>query len=356
MTVQRTSGGLLRAGAGRAPVTPPAGFPIFSPESAPHASTGVDDDLLARVVLFEAEGRRAVVCSLDAWGIEPDLHAAIRHAAAKAAGTQDTFSWLTVSGNGTSPATWEGTTKEKRYERYLAYLPDLVSGAAAQAKDTLQPAALGGVSAQLPDVTTGVAGRGVEADSAVNIAAVSTESGDGLGLVVSYSCPAIVRGPHGRWTADYPGYTSWALEQAGWGLVAFARGSDADVRPYDWFAGNPSPSHQQRGPADVQALGLLLATQASTALRQVEYRRNVSIEAVRDDSGEIHVLRVGGIVFVSVLRPQPAVFARHLRRAIPRSTVIVSTNVAGHLLSSSVELDVDLELTALETARAAGAK
>jgi hypothetical protein len=316
----------------------------------------VDDDLLARVIVFDAEGRRAAVCSLDVWGIEADLQAALRHAVAEAARTQDTFVWLTCAGNGTSPPTWKGAKPEKRYEHYLSYLPDLVSGAAVQAKESLQPAALGGVSAQLPDVTTGVAGRGAEADAALNIAAVSTEGGDGLAQVVSFSCPAVIRGAHGRWTADYPGYAAWALEQAGFGSVAFARGSDADARPYDWFDGNPSPSHQQRGPADVQALGLLLATQASTALRQVEYRRNMSIETGHDESGEIHVLRVGGIIFIGVDRPQPAVFARHLRRAIPRSTVIVSANVAGHRLSPSIELDVDLELTTLEVARAVGAK
>lgn len=347
---------LLHAGAGRALITPPAGFPVSGPEHGPTETSGVDDDLLARVITLEAEGRRSVICSIDTWGLSPELRSAVRQSVARGADTLEAFTWVTVSGNGSCPPTWSEADRPDSYKRYLSYLPELCGGAAVQARETMEPAALGVSTAQLTDVMTGVAGKGAEADTAVNVASIAAESGDGLAQLVSFSCPGIIRGDDGRWTADFPGYSAWALEQAGGGTVAFARGADSDVRPYDWYEGNTMPTHMNRNASDVQALGLLLATQVAMATRQVDYRRNISIESSISDDGGIHVLRVGPLVLIAVDRPQPSMFARHLRRGIPRSTVIVSANVSGHPLDSSIELDVDLELTALETARAAGAK
>jgi hypothetical protein len=348
--------GLLRAGAGRVPITPPAGFEVCNPEFEPTASIGVDDDLLARVMVLEAEGRRVAICVLDVWGVDPALQSQIRRSVAAAAGTHAPFVWVTCSGNATSPPTWSGAPVTERYANYLAYLPELCGGAAVQARESLGSAAIGANAAQLTDVTTGIAGPGAEADTAVTIASVATASGESVGQLFSFSCPAIVRGNHGRWTGDFPAYASWALEQAGGGTVAFARGSDADVQPYNWHRGNKSRTHLDRAAPDVQAIGLLLATQASSAARNIEYRRNVSCETSADDDRGVRVLRVGDVVCVGVDRPQPAVFARHLRKALPRSRVIVSTNVAGMDPSQGEELDVDLQLDTLEIVRAAGAK
>jgi hypothetical protein len=348
--------GLLRAGSGRVTITPPAGFEVCNPEFEPKPSTGIDDDLLARVMVLEAEGRRVAICVLDTWGVEPVLQKQVRQSVAAAAGTHAPLVWVTCSGNATSPPTWSGAPYAKRYANYLSYLPELVGGAAVQARESIGPAATGANSAQLTDVTTGVSGPGADADTAVTIASVSTATGDSVGQLFSFSCPAVIRGDHGRWTGDFPAYASWALEQAGGGTVAFARGSDADVRPYNWYPGNKSRTHLERSATDVQAIGLLLATQASSAARNIEYRRNVSCETSADDDMGVRVLRVGDLVCIGVDRPQPAVFARHLRRALPRSKVIVSTNVAGMNPEQGEELDVALQLGTLEIVRAAGAK
>jgi hypothetical protein len=307
-------------------------------------------------MVLEAEGRRVAICVLDTWGVSPALQKRIRESVATAAGAHAPLVWVTCSGNATSPPTWAGAPSAQQYANYLSYLPELCSGAAVQARESIGPAAIGANSAQLTDVTTGVSGPGAEADTAVTIASISTAMGDSVGQLFSFSCPAVVRGDDGRWTGDFPAYASWALEQAGGGTVAFARGSDADVRPYNWYRGNKSRTHLDRAAQDVQAIGLLLATQASSAARNIEYRRNVSCETSADDDMGVRVLRVGDIVCVGVDRPQPAVFARHLRRALPRSKVIVSTNVAGMDPSRGEEMDVALQLDTLEIVRAAGAK
>ena len=68
-----------------------------------------------------------------------------------------------------------------------------------------------------------------------------------------------------RWTSDYPGIASSALEQAGIECAVFMQGASEDVRPYDWWEGNTDISHAERTSTDAQALGLLLATQAIRA-------------------------------------------------------------------------------------------
>lgn len=348
--------GLLRAGAGRATITPPVGFKVCGPEFDPTPTTGIDDDLLVRVLLLEAEARRVAICSLDVWGIEPELQSKIRDAVAESCGSYAPFVWLTCTGNGTSPPTWSGACDDPRYGNYLSYLPEVCGGAAAIASNSMQPAAMGVNSGKLTDVTTGVSGPGEEPDEAVSVCSVTTSKGEGIGQLFSFSCPAMIRGDDGRWTGDFPAYASWALEQAGGGIAAFARGSDADVRPYNWYRGNQDRSHANRTAQDVQALGLLLATQASTVAKNIDHRRNVSFEAAADDDRGVRVLRVGDLVCVGVDRPQPSTFARHLRKAMPRSKVIVSTNVAGLPAETGEELNVDLELDTLEIARSAGAR
>ena len=49
-TAGKSDPGLFRAGAGRVVITPPVGFVIDGPEHGPRESTGVTDDLLARVI------------------------------------------------------------------------------------------------------------------------------------------------------------------------------------------------------------------------------------------------------------------------------------------------------------------
>ncbi len=346
--------GLLRAGAGRAPITPPVGFEVTNLEFGSTPTTGIDDDLLVRVLVFDAEGRRVAICSLDVWGIDPQLQSEIRSEVAKSAGTHAPFVWVTCTGNATSPPTWVDAPQRDAYEHYLSYLPQVCGGAAAHAANNMHPAAIGANAGQLTDVTTGVAGPGEEADNAVNVCSIATAQGENIAQLFSFSCPAVIRGDDGRWTGDFPAYASWALEQAGRGIAAFARGSDADVRPYNWWRDNQNRSHTSRNAQDVQALGLLLATQASTVANNVEHRRNVSVEVASDDDLGVRVLRIGNLACIGLDRPQPSVFARHLRKAMPRSRAIVSTNVAGHPPETGEELDVDLELDTLEVARLAG--
>ena len=60
---------LFQAGAGKVVITPPVGFVIGGPEHPERVSTGIADDLLARVIVLESQGNRIAIISLDVWGL-----------------------------------------------------------------------------------------------------------------------------------------------------------------------------------------------------------------------------------------------------------------------------------------------
>ena len=104
-------------------------------------------------------------------------------------------------------------------------------------------------------------------------------------MLYNFACPATIVANSDRWTSDYPGVASSALEQAGIECAVFIQGASEDVRPFDWWDGNPDISHSERTLTDAQAFGILLATQAIRAATNTVSRRNAPIKATTSDDG-----------------------------------------------------------------------
>jgi hypothetical protein len=295
---------------------------------------------------------RAAVVVMDVWGLMPAVSQAIRESIARVIRTDARRVWVSTSGNATSPRLW---ANDEEYTRYVAYLPELCGGSAVSALHDLQPAAIGGASATVTGVSTNVAGPGHDADQAVAAISVTGENNRSIARIFSFACPASVAGSDGHWTADWPGYAVWALEQSTGGIALFVRGSDAGIRPFDWWDGNPSPTHKDRSPSDVQSLGLLVATQAAQAAARAQLRRNVAIGAGADPDAGLYALRIGDAVFISADSPQPSVLTARLRGTLARSTVIMSANLRGDPFHQSPALDPGFMDLAASIARSAGA-
>ncbi len=332
----KTDPGLFRAGAGRVVITPPVGFIIGGPEHSERASTGVLDDLLARVVVLESRGTRVVLVSLDVWGIAADLVRAIKSVAGKAAEVGGNSVWVMASGNATSPPLWRD---DPQYANYSAYLPEQVAGAVRVATGSLEPASMGSTGTLLPDISTFTEGPGRPGNAALFVLAINRSDGSGIARLVNFACPASIIGASDQWTADYPGYASWALEQNGGGITLFSQAPSHDIRPYDWWDDNPEPSHPERVPHDVHALGLLLATQAANGAADTTQRRNVEIAIRTDDEAGIQVMRIGDAYFVSTDKPQPNKFARRFRRDLPHSNTFISANLSGGMFDGKATFD-----------------
>ena len=332
----KTDPDLFLAGAGRAVITPPAGFAIDGPEHGARTSTGVLDDLLARVVVLDSKGTRAVLVSLDVWGLSPALSASIKTAAGKAAGVDPSSVWLTATGNATSPPLWRD---DPQYVAYSAYLPEQIAGAVTVAVGALEPASMGSTGTLLPDVSTFIEGPGRPGNAALFVLAINRADGSGIARVVNFACPAIIIGASTMWTADYPGYASWAIEQNGGGLTLFSQAPSHDIRPYDWWDANPDPTHAERATQDVHAMGLLLATQAANGAADTTQRRNVEVSIRTDELSGLQVMRVGDAFFVSTERPQPNKFARRFRRELTHSNTFVAANLSGGRFDAKATFD-----------------
>lgn len=332
----KTEPDLFKAGAGRVVITPPVGFVMDGPEHGPRESTGVIDDLLARVVILESAGTRVALVSLDVWGMSVELSDTIKVATAVAAGIGENSVWLTVTGNGTAPPLWRD---DPQYAKYAAYLPEQIAGAARVAGASLEPASMGSTGTLLPDVSTFIEGPGRPGNAALFVLAINRADDSGIARLVNFACPATITGPTTLWTADYPGYASWALEQNGGGLSLFSGAPSHDIRPFDWWDGNEAPTHASRKPEDVQAMGLLLATQAANGATDTTQRRNVAIAIRYDEVAGIHVMRVGDAYFISTDRPQPNKFARRFRRELPHSNIFVAANLSGGMFDAKATFD-----------------
>ena len=136
----------------------------------------------------------------------------------------------------------------------------------------------------------------------------------------------------------------------------FIRGPANDVRPFDWYGGNPSPGHADRAPADVQALGWLLATQAGVAAQGVLLRRNIEIKPLPAEDapaelGAVRALAVGDGLFESFSAPLPAGFNLALRDLAPDRTVFACANLSGAPFSQSSAVTDAVALVARYRAR-----
>ena len=327
---------LFQAGVGKVVITPPVGFVIGGPEHPERVSTGIADDLLARVIVLESQGNRIALISLDVWGLAKPVLDSIKLAITVSTHIPEDSIWLTVTGNGTTPPLWRD---EPLYANYTAYLPEQVNGAVQAALRSMEPASMGSGGILLPEVSTFIDGPGLPGNPALFVVAINRADGTGIARLMNFACPATITGPSTMWTADYPGYACWALEQNGGGLSLFSQAPSHDIRPFDWWIQNTDPTHSARNPKDVHAFGLLLATQADNAAAETVQRRNVEIAIRSDEATGIQVLRVGDAFFISTNKPQPNKFARRLRRHFPHSNTIVTANLSGGLFDAKATFD-----------------
>ncbi|MCH8234884.1 MAG: hypothetical protein IIC29_02020 [Chloroflexi bacterium] len=350
---------LLRAGYAETVITPPVGFNIAGPEHPSRPALDVADDLLARVLLLQTGDVRAAIVTLDVWGVSGHLVSSVADRVSAAADVDPALVWVGVSGNASSPPLWEdkGDDNAAGYDAYAAYVPQQIGGAAALAAARLEDAELGFATALLPDLATSVHGRAVDIDETISLMVVDGVSGP-IARVIGFGCPGSVAGVDPPvWTADYPGYACWALSQASGGAgCLFIRGPANDVRPFDWYGGNPSPGHADRAPADVQALGWLLATQAGVAAPGVLLRRNIEIKPLPAEDapaelGAVRALAVGDGLFESFSAPLPAGFNLALRDLAPDRTVFACANLSGAPFSQSSAVTDAVALVARYRAR-----
>ncbi len=356
--MQDSDENLLHAGIGQATITPPVGFPIARPDVPDQQSRGVIAELTARCMLLRYYGEFAAIVCIDVRGINRSIQQRIQAAVAQTLDMPSESVFLLCSGNSTSPPLWrEDADIPSVYSTYIAYLSEAIAGAALEAFFALQPAAMDGNTVPLPNLNCfaeGLQEEELESErEALVVASVHNEDYRLTGLLYNFACPAAVIESEPRWSADYPGVTAGELERVNFGPALFVQGASADVRPFDWWDGNPSISHPNKAFQDAQSLGLLSASQTIRATMNMPMRRKTPIHCLWSSDGNIAVMRVGAVLIVNSFTLQRVEFAFQVRRALSQSTVVVSTNSLGLTAIPTAEEESAAVETAIELGKQA---
>lgn len=249
----------LRAGAGRAVITPPLGIAHAGWGAQTHQrAEGVDLDLRATALVLAQGDVQAAVLDVDFCVIGRPLADRIREATAALTGIPVAHVRLSYSHTHSGPLLGPGwmTEGEELIPAYVESLPGRIASAAWEAQRSLRPArvAAGTGSAdiavnrrlKLPGGRV-VCGRNHDGfvDREVKVLRIDDEAGRPIAIVVNYACHPTIMGPPNRLiTPDYPGVVRRVVEQATGATCLFLQGAAGNVHARVDFVGDPAVYHR----------------------------------------------------------------------------------------------------------------
>ena len=243
----------LRAGVGRAVITPPIGIAHAGWGVQTHQrAEGVDMDLLATVLVLANGPVEVALVDVDFCVVGRDLADRIRRAVSELCGIPFTHIRLSYTHTHSGPMlgpSWM-TEGEELIGPYVESLPGRIAGAAWDARRRLQPARVvagSGASAiavnrryKLPSGRI-VAGRNWSGftDTEVKVVRIDDLGEHALAVLVHYGCHPTIMGPPNRLiTPDYPGMVRQVVEGATGATCLFLQGAAGNVHALVNFVGN----------------------------------------------------------------------------------------------------------------------
>lgn len=268
----------FRAGAAKAVITPPVGYPMGAWVLRQGLSTGIHDHLYAKaLVLDDGVGKIAVV-ALDVCGITRETLDAIRAKIKRLTGIPADHLLINSTHNHTTPDIFRSVPP--LLELYTEYMADQVAGAVYEASHALEPAAAGYAWGDLPGMTVNRQYRERSVDTAVGVLRIDRSDGTPLARLVNWACHNLtVGGQYLTWSADFTGVACDFVEAADPGCVCmFISGAGGDVHPFDWWMGNTESKHMHTFD-DTEAFGRALGAEAVATLERAAVKRDVTLGA-----------------------------------------------------------------------------
>jgi neutral/alkaline ceramidase-like enzyme len=226
--------GELRAGVGRADITPPVGTPLGGygdRKGAP--STGVHDPIQAKALVLDDGATRLAIVSTDMVGTNPEM---VRRVAEGARFPQDqllvcashTHSGPGAYGKGVFAQIALGAYREKVFQ----HLTEGITRALTQALESMQPARLAIGESSLPEFMRNRR-RTKITDPALWLMRVDTADGKPLAALVNLTAHGtILEEDNMEFSGDWMAFTQAFLEKEVPGLTAvYANGAEGDISP-----------------------------------------------------------------------------------------------------------------------------
>jgi hypothetical protein len=269
---------MLRAGAGRAVITPPLGIAHAGWGAQTHQrAEGVDLDLWATALVLAQGDTRAAILDVDFCVVGRPLADRIREATAELTGIPVAHVRLSYSHTHSGPLlgpSWM-TEGEELIPAYVESLPGRIAGAAWQAQQRLRPARVaGGTGAcdivvnrrlRLPGGRV-VCGRNRDGftDREVKVLRIDDAEARPIAVLVNYACHPTIMGPPNRLlTPDYPGVVRRVVEQATGATCLFLQGAAGNVHALVDYVGDPAVYYR---------LGAILGHEAAKVALALETR------------------------------------------------------------------------------------
>ena len=217
----------LRAGVGKAKVTPRNGVEMIGYFNRPGVSQGVHDELWARALVLDDGETQVALCGVELlWLRQRDVDAIRQSVTARCPlSTAQIFIFATHTHGGPAihqPENWDVSYYES------------AADAIVEAYNALQPARLGCGFGMLMGYSINRRWLNRPVDPAVGVIRIDRADGSPLAVFSNFACHAVVMGyDNVLITGDWPGYSSRLLEaEMGAGTVAiFAQGGAGNVNP-----------------------------------------------------------------------------------------------------------------------------
>ena len=217
----------IKAGVGRAVITPRVGAELIGYFNRPGGSTGIHDDLNARAVVLDDNEMAIALCSVELCWLDGSHVRAIRAATASRCALKPENIFVFTTHTHAGPAAQNAADWDTP-------LAELVADAIVQAYETRVDAHFAAGFGQLFGYNINRRWLNRPADPSVGVLRVDRADGTPLAVLGNYACHAVVMGYDNYLiSGDWPGYASRMMEaDLGHGsVVLFSQGGAGDVNP-----------------------------------------------------------------------------------------------------------------------------
>ena len=297
---------LLRAGIGKADITPPVGVELcgYGP-FLERKSTGVHDRLFCKALLLESASERGLLLACDLVSFKDSIVKAIRKAIFerfRIAPEKVVIATIhTHSGPGTGGYVGWGEPDDG----YIGRLPQMMLPAVEEAVHSLKKVSVG--IGHVPFDGTKMSVNRVRPDSGVNmrIGLIKFEEragGKPLAFIVNFGAHAVVQGPDNLLISrDWPGAAVDAIGSALGAETIFLQGACGDINSNPFVMPDPSEGFRQ-----MERIGILFAETAAHGLRHLSVKEPESF-AVRQIAVELPLDPIPKEELEAVCREQKAI-------------------------------------------------
>jgi len=218
---------MLKAGFGKSIITPRVGVQLMGYANRTRPSTGVHDDLHARALALETNGRSWALCAVELCYLREPQVATVRKIVESRTGFPGDRVFISAVHTHSGPDDQDGEAWEKP-------LSELIAEAVVQAIERMRPARIGAGSGFLYGCSINRRWLDRPIDPFVGVIRIDDENGNPLGVLANFGCHAVVLGYDNLLiSADWPGVTSQTLERAlgRESVCIVTQGGSGDVNP-----------------------------------------------------------------------------------------------------------------------------